>query len=96
MICFASYFFQSKVDQKAPNGICNDNYILCGLRNRKYPDSRPMGYPFDRPAEQNVMAFEDFTDGLDNMSSKLITIRHLDENKVYSDNNANDVTKNSQ
>lgn len=55
-----------------------------------------MGYPFDRPAEQNVMAFEDFTDGLDNMSSKLITIRHLDENKVYSDNNANDVTKNSQ
>lgn len=31
-------------------GTCNDAASYCGLRNRKYPDRRPMGFPFDRPA----------------------------------------------
>lgn len=28
---------------------CNSPYIFCGLPRRRYPDSRPMGYPWDRP-----------------------------------------------
>ena len=28
---------------------CNSPYIFCGLPRRRYPDSRPLGYPFDRP-----------------------------------------------
>ncbi|CAL8125681.1 unnamed protein product [Orchesella dallaii] len=28
---------------------CNSPYIFCGRPNRRYPDARPMGYPFDRP-----------------------------------------------
>lgn len=27
---------------------CRPAYIFCGLMNEKYPDARPMGYPFDR------------------------------------------------
>lgn len=27
---------------------CNDAYSFCGLRDQKYPDTRAMGYPFDR------------------------------------------------
>ncbi|ODN01444.1 Hemocyanin E chain [Orchesella cincta] len=28
---------------------CNSPYIFCGLPKRRYPDARPMGYPWDRP-----------------------------------------------
>lgn len=28
---------------------CNSPYLLCGHARRRYPDARPMGYPFDRP-----------------------------------------------
>lgn len=27
---------------------CKDAFAYCGLRDEKYPDSKPMGYPFDR------------------------------------------------
>lgn len=39
-----------------------------------------MGFPFDRPATDNISEFDDFLIGMDNMISKQITIRHLDEN----------------
>jgi hypothetical protein len=29
---------------------CNSPYIFCGVPRRRYPDAKPMGYPFDRPA----------------------------------------------
>lgn len=87
------FHFYSKVEQSPPNGVCNDNYVLCGLRNRKYPDKRSMGYPFDRPASQDVMLFEDFTTGQDNMISKKITIRHLDENQAQSGDDPNNTIK---
>lgn len=87
------FLFYSKVEQSPPNGVCNDNYVLCGLRNRKYPDKRSMGYPFDRPASEDVMIFEDFTNGRDNMISKKITIRHLDENQAQSGDNPNNMIK---
>lgn len=53
---------------------------MCGLRNRKYPDSRPLGFPFDRPAVDSVNTLDDFLSYFNNMATKEITIRHLDEN----------------
>lgn len=38
----------SPADLAIPEG-CNGQYIYCGRARRKYPDPRPMGYPFDRP-----------------------------------------------
>lgn len=29
-------------------GTCNDAASYCGIRDRMYPDKKPMGYPFDR------------------------------------------------
>lgn len=31
-------------------GTCNDAAAYCGVRDRLYPDKKPMGYPFDRLA----------------------------------------------
>ncbi|XP_060806767.1 phenoloxidase subunit 1-like [Amyelois transitella] len=37
-------------------GSCNDAASYCGLRDRKYPDKRAMGFPFDRPASANKLS----------------------------------------
>lgn len=66
---------------------------MCGLRNRKYPDKRPMGFPFDRPADYDVNVFDDFLTGNDNMIAKKITIRHLDEYTAQVGDNANELVK---
>lgn len=36
-------------DYIEPRGNCAKAWIYCGVQNQLYPDSRPMGYPFDRP-----------------------------------------------
>ncbi|XP_059616952.1 phenoloxidase 2 [Phlebotomus argentipes] len=33
-------------------GTCNDAFSFCGVRDRLYPDRRPMGFPFDRLPRQ--------------------------------------------
>lgn len=43
----------SEEDYVEPEGraipqTCRQSYIFCGLMEEKYPDARPMGYPFDR------------------------------------------------
>jgi tyrosinase len=40
LIIFLYFFFIS---------ICNDSHVFCGIRDKKYPDKRSMGFPFDRP-----------------------------------------------
>ncbi|ODM99192.1 Phenoloxidase subunit 2, partial [Orchesella cincta] len=35
-------------DRRAPPQNCRPAYIFCGLMDERYPDARPMGYPFDR------------------------------------------------
>lgn len=67
--------------------------MLCGLRNRKYPDKRAMGFPFDRPANDDIENIDDFLKGMDNMITKSITIRHLDENTAQVGNNPNKIVK---
>ncbi|ODM97026.1 Hemocyanin E chain, partial [Orchesella cincta] len=36
------------IDMEIPE-TCNSPYIFCGHPRRRYPDARPMGYPWDRP-----------------------------------------------
>ncbi|GIY15233.1 hypothetical protein CDAR_35001, partial [Caerostris darwini] len=34
--------------------ICSDAVSYCGAKDQKYPDKKPMGFPFDRPLLANV------------------------------------------
>lgn len=49
---------------------CNEAFSFCGLRNQKYPDLRPMGYPFDRNSQfgnnQDVTSLMDLSEQLSN------------------------------
>ncbi|CAB0037937.1 unnamed protein product [Trichogramma brassicae] len=70
-VMISNYEFD-RVDQPTPSGgSCNEGMSFCGLKNSKYPDARPMGYPFDRPA--NVQSVEEFV--LPNMAVKEISVR---------------------
>ncbi|XP_018368113.1 PREDICTED: phenoloxidase 2 [Trachymyrmex cornetzi] len=63
------------VEQDEPTG-CKDAASFCGLRDRKYPDARPMGFPFDRRARAGVETLAQFLTG--NMAVAQISIRHTD------------------
>lgn len=55
-------------------GACNDAASYCGLRDRKYPDKRHMGFPFDRRSEARNL-----TDFLKpNMATRDCTIKFTD------------------
>lgn len=41
-------------------GTCNDAAAFCGIRDRLYPDKKPMGYPFDRNARANARNINEF------------------------------------
>ncbi|XP_054706209.1 hemocyanin G chain-like [Uloborus diversus] len=36
--------------------ICNDAVSYCGAKDQKYPDKKPMGFPFDRPIHARTAA----------------------------------------
>lgn len=59
---------------------CSDAYSFCGLRNQKYPDRRPLGYPFDKnsqvPVGQTVNNVSDFAQNLTNVALGECTIRY--------------------
>ncbi len=48
-------------DLDIPEG-CNSAYIFCGRPHRRYPDSKPMMYPFDRPLPGTTTPFCHFGD----------------------------------
>lgn len=58
---------------------CADAYSFCGVRNQKYPDRRPMGYPFDKATAsingQSVRNLSDFATNLSNVAIGECTIR---------------------
>lgn len=39
---------QDTPEQERIKEPCNMPYLYCGIPFRKYPDARPLGYPFDR------------------------------------------------
>ncbi|CAH2007165.1 unnamed protein product [Acanthoscelides obtectus] len=54
-----SDYQNDRVDQSV-EGICNDAYSFCGIKDRKYPDARSMGYPFDRQPRDGVDTLQQF------------------------------------
>lgn len=46
-----SNYEEDRVNQDISN-VCNDAASYCGVRDRLYPDLKPMGYPFDRLPDQ--------------------------------------------
>ncbi|XP_046834983.1 phenoloxidase 1-like [Vespa crabro] len=63
------------VEQEESSG-CKDAASFCGLRDRKYPDARPMGYPFDRRPRAGVDNLTQFLTG--NMAVTTVTINFTD------------------
>ena len=55
-------------------GSCKTSVSFCGLRDRKYPDRRPMGYPFDRPPPDTMKSLEEFL--TPNMAMTKISIHY--------------------
>lgn len=82
----------TQIDQPPSNGACNDNYVLCGLYNRKYPDKRSMGFPFDRTIKDSPDDLKAFVSKYGNMKMKSITIRHLSENTAQIGDNPLNIT----
>lgn len=39
---------------------CDDASSYCGILNSRYPDSRSMGYPFDRTPRDGVVTLQQF------------------------------------
>ncbi|KAJ8669026.1 hypothetical protein QAD02_000285 [Eretmocerus hayati] len=55
---------------------CKPSFAFCGLFDEKYPDKRPMGFPFDRPIRTGVESLEQFL--TPNMSTTPVNIVHLE------------------
>jgi Hemocyanin, ig-like domain len=60
------------VDKTGPDTTCG-SMSFCGARDANYPDTRPMGYPFDRPFPNGISAT---LAPLPNVALHPITIRH--------------------
>lgn len=69
--------------QEPSTAVCTDCVVFCGLQDRKYPDARSMGYPFDRQGDDYTFEFNDFLFERENMAAIEITIRHIDEIVKY-------------
>ncbi|XP_063628353.1 phenoloxidase subunit 1-like isoform X1 [Cydia splendana] len=59
-------------------GSCNDAASYCGIRDRKYPDKRAMGFPFDRP--NPARSLSDFLQP--NMAVRECRIKFTDATRV--------------
>ncbi|XP_063707043.1 phenoloxidase 2-like [Culicoides brevitarsis] len=70
-----SDFELDKVDQNLV-GACNQAAAYCGIRDREYPDRRPMGYPFDRVSRTGADQLANFV--TPNMRVQTVTIVHSD------------------
>ncbi|XP_055326682.1 phenoloxidase 2-like [Sitodiplosis mosellana] len=58
-------------------GKCRSASSYCSLPKRKYPDSRSMGFPFDRPAALDVLSLHSYLQP--NMKTLDVTIKFSDK-----------------
>ncbi|KAK3918236.1 Phenoloxidase 2 [Frankliniella fusca] len=70
-----SDYTKDKVEQP-PAGQCGKAIAYCGLRGQRYPDKKPMGFPFDRLGRQGVSSLPSFL--TKNMFIKDVVIRFQD------------------
>lgn len=78
-----SNYADDRVNQDL-NGICDDADSYCGILNRRYPDRRSMGYPFDRVGRNGINRLTDFL--TPNMAVQRIRLTHRDETQVRGSN----------
>ncbi|GAB0086196.1 Hemocyanin, N-terminal [Sergentomyia squamirostris] len=65
---------EDRVDQDLV-GTCNDAFSFCGVRDRRYPDRKPMGFPFDRLPRQ----------GSDRLNTFLTSNMFVQDITIFSD-----------
>ncbi|XP_058123593.1 phenoloxidase 8-like [Anopheles ziemanni] len=70
-----SDYNQDRVEEFDENDNCNDAHMFCGLRDRRFPDARSMGYPFDRFTPSSVKSLQEFSRPYGNMRTVPVTIR---------------------
>ncbi|XP_046990320.1 phenoloxidase 2-like isoform X2 [Schistocerca americana] len=68
-----------RVDQPPPEG-CRASHSYCGLRDRMYPDKKPMGFPFDRMPRSGVNTLQEFL--TPNMGVLDVMIRHYGKTAI--------------
>ncbi|XP_076290226.1 phenoloxidase 1-like [Lasioglossum baleicum] len=80
MVLFAMVSdYTRDIVEQVESSCCKDGVSYCGLRDKKYPDARAMGYPFDRLPRENVQQLSDFL--TKNMNTKPVVIKFEDEIK---------------
>nr|BAM76812.1 prophenoloxidase 2 [Mythimna separata] len=75
-VMLSNYDLDSVEQEDGSPMSCVQASSFCGLRDKKYPDRRAMGFPFDRPSS-TATNIEDFI--LPNMGLQDITIRLLNQ-----------------
>ncbi|KAI5638758.1 hemocyanin, ig-like domain-containing protein [Phthorimaea operculella] len=79
LFCMVSNWQEDRIEQDLV-GSCNDAASYCGIRDRKYPDRKPMGYPFDRRGRDGVNTLSDFL--TPNMAVSQCSIRFTDATRL--------------
>ncbi|XP_067015424.2 phenoloxidase 1 [Anabrus simplex] len=92
LFVMVSNFADDKVDQPPPRG-CRAAESICGWFERKYPDRRPMGYPFDRNPRPGASSIRQFL--LPNMQLIDVKIRFTDRTELRNAANITQTRQNS-
>ena len=58
--------------------VCRNAASYCGVLDEKYPDKRPMGFPFDRPPDKKTTTLTKFIEKSPNITTTEIRIRFED------------------
>lgn len=74
---------KDKVEQPKPNRVCSNAASFCGILDSKFPDKRPMGFPFDRTNpptifNKTINTAGDFAGQFENMTIQNIKITFTD------------------
>ncbi|XP_068086815.1 phenoloxidase 1 [Anabrus simplex] len=81
LFVMVSNFADDEVEQDAPTSECKNAMSYCGIRNRKYPDARAMGFPFDRNAREGANTLQEFL----TPNMKVVDVKIFHEGKTASD-----------
>lgn len=61
LFVMVSNIADDRVEGSSPStGACADSASFCGIRDKKFPDRRSMGYPFDRVPRTGVSTLQQF------------------------------------
>ncbi|KAG8238621.1 hypothetical protein J437_LFUL018539 [Ladona fulva] len=61
LFVMVSNIADDRVDGSAPGqGTCSESSSFCGIRDKRYPDKRSMGFPFDRMPRTGVETLQQF------------------------------------